>query len=87
MKQETRQWLTACVAYVCWAIAGLIAWLRVIEAIEQRWTVLVVVFMGVAIAAGVKLSRMRLAATMTEVFRAGILAAEQRQLERDEHRA
>lgn len=87
MKQETRQVVTACTAYGSWAIAGLISWLRVTETIEQRWTVLVVFAMGVAIAAGIKLSRMRLTATMTAVFQAGILAAEQRQKERDDRHA
>lgn len=87
MKQETRQWATAAVAYGGWALAVILTWLRVTERLPMQYGTVIVLCIGVAIGAGVKLSRMRLAATMTAVFQAGILAAEQRQKERDDNRA
>lgn len=87
MKQETRQWLAALTAYGSWTLAVILTWLRLTEVLDQRFGVLVILLIGVAMAGGIKLSRMRLAATMTAVFQAGILAAEQRQRERDERNA
>jgi CHASE2 domain-containing sensor protein len=87
MKQETRQHVTAAVAYGCWAAAVVLTWFRVTERLPMQYGTVIVLLIGIAMGAGVKLSRMRLTATMLAAFQAGMFAAEQRAQEREERNA
>jgi hypothetical protein len=84
MKQETRQWVIAALFYGSWAVAIILTFLRVTERLGQQWGALIILFMGVAIAAAVRLSRMRLTETMIQVYRAGVETARVQSEERDE---
>lgn len=81
MKQETREWVWSLIFWSGWFGACLVAALRVTGALSQEWGVTVIVFVGLAIAAAVRLSRMKMTATMVAVFEAGAQAA---QVQRDE---
>lgn len=87
MKQETRQWVASAVFYGSFAVAFLLAYLRITEVIPQQWGVSVIVCMGIGIAAAVRLSRMRLTQTMLDVYRAGVESAKAQQDERREMEA
>lgn len=84
MKQETRQWLASVVFYGCWTVAIVLTYFRTAGQLGQEWGALIVVFMGVAISAGIRLSRMRLTETMLEVYRAGVETARIQKIERDD---
>lgn len=87
MKQETRQWVWGAVFYGSFAVAFILAFLRITERLDQQWGVLVIVCMGVGISAAVRLSRMRLTATMLEVYRAGVETARVQKEEREDMEA
>lgn len=84
MKQETKQVLTAVIAYGSWLVAVVLTLLRSTESIPAELSMIIVLVIGVAMAAGIKLSRMRLTATMLAVFRAGVDAAREQEAERQE---
>lgn len=84
MKQETRQWITAFLMWSAWSAAVALSFLRATDTVDQQYGSAVFVLIGLALACGIKLSRMRLTATMVAVFEAGIAAAEAREAERRE---
>jgi len=84
MNQESRQVATIAIAYGSWSLALGLTFLRTSDILPAQYSMLIVLFIGVGIAAGLRLSRMRLAHTMTAVFHAGMTAAEQRAREREE---
>jgi hypothetical protein len=84
MKQETRQWAWGAVFYGSFAVAFVIACLRIAGHVGPEWGVTVIVFMGIGIAAAVRLSRMRLTETMLSVYKAGVESARAQQSEREE---
>jgi hypothetical protein len=84
MKQETRQWVWSLTFYGSFAIAFLLAFLRINGTLGQQWGATVILAMGVGIAAAVRLSRMRLTETMLQVYRAGIESAAAQREERVE---
>lgn len=84
MKQETRQWITAAVAYGSWAAAVVLTYLRLAGWLPMQYGTIVILCIGFAMAAGIKLSRMRLTETMIEVYRAGVETARVQREERDE---
>lgn len=84
MKQESRQRLWTVVFYGSWVLAGVFAWLRVSGTVGQEWGVVTVLWLGFAISAAVRLSRMRLTETMLSVYRAGVETARVQKEERDE---
>jgi hypothetical protein len=84
MKQETRQWAWAALFYGSWAIACIFTYLRVTEHLGQEWGAFVVLWLGIAITASVRLSRMRLTETMLSVYKAGVETARVQHAEREE---
>lgn len=84
MKQETRQWITAVVAYGSWIIAVALTYARLSGWLPMQYGTIVVLFIGFAMAAGIKLSRMRLTSTMLDVYRAGVETARVQKEEREE---
>lgn len=77
MSHRIDKWLSTLGAYGSWAAAIAVTWLRVTDAIDDKWAVVVVVLIGFAVWCTVRLSRMRLIEAMTSVFYAGMRAAEQ----------
>ena len=75
--QETRHRAALLIAWGSWTGAALLTAAAVFGVLARPYGVAVVFLIGTAIAAGTALSRMRLAQTMAEVFRAGMLAATQ----------
>lgn len=84
MKEEARYWLTAFLAYGSWAAAIVLTFLRLSDYLDAQYGTAVIFLIGVAMASGIKLSRMRLTATMIAVFQAG---AEATRRETAAHRA
>lgn len=84
MKQETRQWLAATIAYGGWTVAVVLTYLRTTEVLAMRFSMLIILVIGIAMAAGIKLSRMRLTATMLDVYRAGVETARIQKEERED---
>lgn len=84
MKQETRHRAALVGAWGGWLTATGLTALRVTDQIGQAVGIVIVLFIGVAIACGMTLSRMRLSATIVATFQAGILAAEQRAQSRED---
>lgn len=64
---------TFAAACIAWVGATILVALRASEWIGQRWMGAAVLLVGVAIAASVSLTRMRLARTIEQVFDAGIM--------------
>ena len=75
MTQETRHRVTLLIAWGGWIGAAALTGFAVFGVLARPYGVAVVFLIGAAIAAGMHLSRMRLAHTMTEVFRAGLSVA------------
>ena len=84
MKQETRQWVTAVIAYGSWLIAAFLTFLRTTDVLSQQYSMVIVLLIGFGVSAGVKLSRMRLTATMLSVYAAGIETANAQRAERED---
>lgn len=84
MKQETREWALSALLYGMWGLAVLLTYMRINGSLGQEWGATIILCMGVAIAAAVRLSRMKLTATMLEVYRAGIETARVQHEERAE---
>lgn len=84
MKQETRQWVWAALCYGMWGVATILTYLRVNGTLEQEWGATIILTMGVAIAAAIRLSRMRLTDTMIDVYRAGVETARVQHIERED---
>jgi hypothetical protein len=82
MKQEQRQWFWSVVFYGGFAVAIILAWLRINGTLGQEWGATVLLAEGFAIAAAVRLSRMRLTETMLQVYRAGVESARAQHEER-----
>lgn len=72
MKQEYRHAGALILAWSSWLGAGVMTWLRVAEILPVEMSTIIVLLIGVAIASGIALSRMRLARTVTEAFQAGL---------------
>lgn len=79
IREERRRTLTLVLALVGWWGALALCFLQVTEIIEQDLSVVVILCVGVAISAGLSLSRMRLAETMKNVFSAGYSSAGERE--------
>lgn len=84
MKQETRQWATAFVSWGSWLVAAFLTFLRTTGNLPQQYSMVIVLLIGFGVAAGVKLSRMRLTATMLMVYQAGVETARVQKEERDD---
>lgn len=84
MKQETREWVAWVTSWGAWIVAATLTFLRSTQTIGAQYSMVIVLLIGVAMAAGIKLSRMRLTATMLDVYRAGIETAKVQKEERDE---
>ncbi len=87
MRTENRRRTAAGVAIGAWTAAGFLVLGRALEIVPIQFTALLIGFIGVAMWAGIILTRMNLSETVTAVFLAGIHAAEQRQIERENERA
>lgn len=75
IKQEHRHAYALTLAWASWLAAGVLTWFRVAEILPVQMGTVIVLLIGVAIASGIALSRMRLAKTMSEAFQAGLDAA------------
>lgn len=75
MTQERRHRAAILTAWGCWLGAAALTTLSVLGILARPYGVAVVFLIGVAIAAGMSLSRMRLSHTMKEVFAAGLSLA------------
>jgi hypothetical protein len=84
MKQETREWVWSVLFYGSFTLAALLTFARITERVDQEWGGLILLFIGIAIAASVRLSRMRLTQTMLDVYRAGVETARIQKIERDD---
>lgn len=73
-------------AYVTWVAAAAITWFRVTGSLDERWAVVVIFLIGVAVSLSVKLSRLRLTAAITAVFQAGLLASDALRKEEEDAR-
>lgn len=84
MKQESREWAWSLLFWSSWAGACLIATLRVTNTLPQEWGAATIVLIGTAIFSAIRLSRMKLTATMIAVFEAGAMAAQVQQDETEQ---
>lgn len=71
IKEEHRRVGALILAHTGWWGALVGTALRVFNVIPQQYGVVIVLLIGVGVAAGLSLSRMRLATTIREVFKAG----------------
>jgi hypothetical protein len=79
--EDARRLLTRALAWGAWLTAMALTALRLTGEVGQAQGVLIVFFIGIAIAAGSALSRMHLRDTIVGAFEAGLHAAEDRLLE------
>jgi predicted PhzF superfamily epimerase YddE/YHI9 len=87
MRQETRQWVWSALFYGGFAAAIALTALRVADVLPMQWGSTVILALGVAITAAVRLSRMRLTEAMLSVYRAGVETARVQKEEREDMEA
>lgn len=75
LTEDRRRWLTPKLAYGTWFSALGLTLLRVIDVVPVDFGIIIVFLIGVAIASGLSMSRMKLASTIAEVFESGLKAA------------
>lgn len=75
LPEEHREWLTIGLATIGWAGALIFTILSVTQSTERPVGTVVICFTGVAIAATLARSRMRMTQTITRVFEAGLSAS------------
>lgn len=72
MSEDTRYLAYRIGAWTAWWLTFVLTWLRVADKFPREWSMLIILLIGVAIALGLALSRMRLARTITQVFLVGM---------------
>lgn len=83
LREENRRTAALFAAVAGWGGALLLAILRVADVIPQDMSVFIVLLIGIAISAGLSLTRSRLERTMIGVFKAGVSSVADRTLRRD----
>lgn len=74
--EDTRRRLTRIIAQMSWWLALIMTGLRTMEVIPEPFGIIIVMLIGIAIASGLSLSRMRLQGAVLGAFKAGLKAQE-----------